>query len=618
MVSWGYKKVKIKMRNEILSAGGSRRDKEGLGGMTPEQRQEYFERERGNNLGKLKAVDFGVLREAAGVGQWSEVKKMNGEQLAEAVRKYEEYQQGTAAARAEFAGVLGAVAQRRAGEAAMVGASVAEAPAAPPVNVGGVPPTSENIGAGERERKKLRNGKIGRAVIGVMIALTIIGGVATVVNRGERTVESQVGIEYAVDGAEEGERLVADTSGYVGFAEDGDYAIELDNGTVINNPNKSGPAAFGESLGKDEAAGKDLDRLSAAEVEAKGGSATKYYNYWLNGHDGVGGNGMFYAPASEAKFVDLLTSEQRAALGISEEDLKDLVGLENKIEDMGPEARGRIGGAIKGALDGNYTLALEAVSGKYYTSMVRGDFEDGKLESTTLAEAEGNGSRICLAWTHKITGEKVYLAVSCGGQRLFFLRDGTPVIVEEPPVVETPPVVTETPPPVVVETPPPTSEETPPPVEEIVPPEETPPPETTPPTTTTPPVVTPPPTVTPPPVTPTPPPDFGKTGDPHTGSEVSVDTDLNAGVDKAPAVSEEEARGDQNNQGGTGVLPGGSSGSNGGSEGSQSQGNMNGTTPDYSAGEAADAAGNAAQEEAQQETPRNDGGLEEIVSGGNF
>jgi hypothetical protein len=141
--------------------------------------------------------------------------------------------------------------------------------------------------------------------------------------------------------------------------------------------------------------------------------------------------------------------------------------------------------------------------------------------------------------------------------------------------------------------------------------------------------------------------DYGKTGDPNTGSAVDVDTDLNAGPDKAPVVTEEQARNQPSGSGFDGSAGGRESGSSGqvltGDEGNklqegssggnelkdtsgknitpvdQSGGGIHGTVTDQGEGQARDGAANAAQEAAEQ-TGTIHSGNESTgrVSGGNI
>ena len=526
--------------------------------------------------------------------------------------------------------------------------------------------TSGRAESGREALRRSRLQKIGLGVMAAVIALGIAVGVhANKIDAGGGAGENVGDSENTSATGELGEAFVLDQSGYVGLEGSGLFAVQLEDGSVISNPEKSNPVAYGESLASAVAEGRAIDSMSLDEIYSKGYDANSFYNVWLNGNDGSGADGTFFMPASEAKLMDQLSDAQwqdLAEYGFSKTDLNDLKSLENKIEAAGPELRNLLGGMIKANLG---TPELATVDGKYYTSQIVGFYDGDKLVSTNLAEQEGSGRRVVLRFENTISGETVDIAVSCGGQRLFTTPDGTPIIQEtedseeiietvdptDPvkPVKPVKPIIKPVKPVKPIDPGHPEDdteseededtdeEETP---EEEVPEEEVPEEEV--------------PEV----------PFDGKGDNPHAsdpdlgpddngGGKHQYDDNLEGGED-APLIDQDEAEhanddnlgyvgtgGDSTSSSGTGAqLPGsasdsapvnpGTTGGGGGGEStsttpstppSESAGNLNGTPNDFSAGLSTDAEGNAAQENANNAgggTTHSDSEQESIVAGNNF
>ncbi|MCL1839922.1 hypothetical protein FWF89_02925 [Candidatus Saccharibacteria bacterium] len=349
----------------------------------------------------------------------------------------------------------------------------------------------------EKERKRKRNRKFGRtAAMLALVGLIGLGLSSDVAKRDATPGETNPPIVWGEGDTEsdfEADRELLDTSGYVGFEGNGIFANQLEDGTIVNNPEKISEVAYAEALFLD---GRRADRLSLNELADMGATPEGLYDIWLNGRDGTGMDGAFWMPSSLAPMADVLTADELTKFGITSNLLNNWTVLEDYIEDMGPEGRIELGRAIKAHLD-NREKSISKIHGNYLTTYVRPVFKDGRLVSTELVQCRGNGDRTVLVFGDKEIDPKTGEVISGGGgeKKIFVTctqpvgQEGrTEVVLDEEPD-ETPPPKDEididdpedeeTPPPPEEETPPPPEEETPPPPEEETPPppeEETPPP----------------------------------------------------------------------------------------------------------------------------------------------
>ena len=222
------------------------------GGEVGSASAEQNETSREDNIKYIESRTFAELKSRGVV--WGELSSMSDEELAALAASFrgEGNNSGSGAGAGAPApeGAAGSRSESAGNSSPDTSNGDASMPPVPPVVIPPVGSQENNGGsyaasAVRAERKyqsNARRRRIGAAALAVVAAAGLLFGAKFMSSRVNPDTDPSTSYSGTAENENSGERIILDQSGYVGFVEDGIFAVQLDDGEVVSNPEKTSVA----------------------------------------------------------------------------------------------------------------------------------------------------------------------------------------------------------------------------------------------------------------------------------------------------------------------------------------------------------------------------------------